>query len=56
MFWTWSTNVSTLLTAKELNKYISMHAEHTYDYDVIKLAILIRQQLAEEGIHVRTYQ
>ena len=45
----WAVNLSALLTGKSLEVYYSMSEKQASDYNVLKLAILNRYELNEEG-------
>ena len=46
----WATTVSALLKGKALNVYALMPVEQALDYDMLKVALLKRYELTEEGL------
>ena len=49
----WAVSLSTLLTGKALQVNTSMPSENAHDYDRLKVALLKRYKLTEEGYHWR---
>ena len=49
----WAVRLSPLLTGKALQVCTRMHSENAHDYDRLKVALLKRYELTEEGYHQR---